>query len=104
MTFHVLHEVGHYLLHHQSIRESQTQNPDRPLYCSSGSRSPIEVQANTYASAFLMSREDIFQMIGRRKSINMLKEGKQMCDYFFVEPWMLVFRLKRLDIRTVYRF
>ena len=102
-TFQILHEVGHYQLHwaRKEGGELETQLTDRPLYCSSGDTSSREVQANLYASAFLMSRRVLQQEMGNRKSFNMRKDGRRFCELFFVEGWMLKKRLRGLGISIV---
>lgn len=102
-VFHVLHELGHYRLHWLMKEDQSSSGPmsHRPLFCSSGDRSPKEEQANLYASAFLMPRSEIFQIAGGRKSINWQRESKRLCESFFVEPYMLKFRLQTLGIRIV---
>jgi transcriptional regulator with XRE-family HTH domain len=99
-TFHAVHEIGHHRLHRQRATEIKFRLPDRPIYCSSGDKSPFEFQANAYAAAFLMPRDEIHRLIGHRHRVNMRREGKRLCDYFFVEPQMLRFRLGSLKIRV----
>ena len=104
-TFQVLHEVGHYQLHwrnrpHNMLKSVQI---DKPIYCSSGDNSPVERQANAYASAFLMPREEIRSLIGNKKTLNMQAHGRSLCERFFVGPQTLVWRLRRLGIAVTGR-
>lgn len=102
-TFQILHEMGHYKLHwpQREGGKIETQLTDRPLYCSSGDSSPREVQANHYAGAFLMPEGAVRQLIGDRKSFVMGRDGRHLCEHFFVEPWILKRRLRSLGIRVV---
>ena len=101
-TFHVLHEVGHFQLHWRQMERVPPAMPGAPMFCSSGDRSPLEFQANTYASAFLMPRQQLQQLLGSRKLIaSRSEESYDWCRHFFVEPWMLDIRLKSLGIRVV---
>jgi len=103
--FHVLHEVGHYSLHWKNSRgKNPTQVHDKPLYCSSGEKSSAEFQANAYASSFLIPKTEVYEVLGEKRIIEMRKEGKDLCDRFYVEPWVLKYRLKRLGFRVIERF
>lgn len=100
-NFHVLHETGHYRLHWQARPHLASQSTtDRPLFCSSGDRSLFEVQANLYASSFLMPRVEVFRILENSKTVNLRRRGAELCDMFGVEGWMLRFRLARLGIKT----
>jgi len=100
MAFHVLHEVGHYRLHWLRNRHVTVPVSEAPLYCSSGDRSPEEYQANAYASAFLMPKDEVFRLLGGLKLVHMEVDGASLCRHFFVEPWTLKFRLNSLGIRV----
>jgi transcriptional regulator with XRE-family HTH domain len=104
LTFHTLHEVGHYRLHwltgnNNSAKQEVT---DRPLECSQGDRSPKEFQANRYAVAFLMPREEIFTLLDGSKIINLTSDGEMFCDYFYVDVKTLENRLRDLGINIKY--
>jgi transcriptional regulator with XRE-family HTH domain len=104
LTFHTLHEVGHYRLHwlknnNNSIKQEIT---DRPLYCSDGGRSPEEFQANRYAVAFLIPQEELFRILDGDKTINLTSEGKEFCNYFDVDLKTFEHRLKDLGINVKY--
>jgi transcriptional regulator with XRE-family HTH domain len=102
IAFQVLHEMGHFRLHwlnRNSYSAKQTMT-DRPLYCSQGDNSPPELQANLYASAFLMPRNELFEMLHGSRVFNFTSFGKIFCDRFYVEPWTLKQRLKDLGIRN----
>lgn len=100
-TFHVLHELGHYRIHWLGRNENdiKVKGSGEPLYCSSGSQSPSEEQANLYASSFLMPRGEVYQMLGGRRSINLHRDGNLLCNHFFVEPYTLKYRLITLGFR-----
>lgn len=101
LTFQVLHEVGHYCLHWLTRNDYSVKQmvADRPLHCSQGDNSPQENQANLYASAFLMPRDEIFMMLEGSKTFDFTSYGKRFCDYFYVEPWTLKKRLEYLGLR-----
>lgn len=96
-TFHVLHELGHFRFH-LNVSGGPQRSPDEPRFCSSGDRSSIEFQANAYASSFLMPRQEIETAISGRKVVDSNDE-RRLCGAFYVEPWMLRFRLKAIGIR-----
>jgi transcriptional regulator with XRE-family HTH domain len=102
VTFNVLHELGHYRIHWMAQANNLTTPvSDAPLYCSSDDTSPKENQADTYASAFLMPKGEILAMIEHRSIFNTRKDGKRLCRYFFVEPWMLAIRLSKLGVMVM---
>jgi Zn-dependent peptidase ImmA (M78 family) len=99
--FHVMHEVGHYRLHWPTYMQQGPMQTDRPLYCSSGDTSPMELQASAYASAFLMPRSEIFNLLNDKKTFHMRRDGRALCEQLYVEPWMLSRRLSKLGINVV---
>jgi transcriptional regulator with XRE-family HTH domain len=99
--FHAMHEVGHYRLHWPTYMQQGPMQTDRPLYCSSGDTSPMELQASAYASAFLMPRSEIFYLLNDKKTFHMRRDGRALCEHFYVEPWMLGRRLSKLGINVV---
>jgi transcriptional regulator with XRE-family HTH domain len=104
MTFQLLHEVGHCRLHwnSRSAGSFDLTNPEEPFYCSSGARrSPMEFQANAYASAFLLPARILRQVLGERRTLRFDQHSRKLCQQFQVEPWMLRFRLKTMGIRLV---
>lgn len=103
-VFHTMHEVGHFRIHwlRQTNGQDEFQDQQSPAYCSSGDRSPREQEANRYASAFLMPEEEVRNLIAGKTSFNMTKDGKPICQYFFVEPWTLGNRLQSMGVRVYY--
>jgi len=99
-VFHVLHEIGHFQFHWKPTA-IMNHEIDKPIYCSSGDRTPAEFQANAYASSFLMPLSELKELIGDRKVFDIRHESRGLCEAFFVEPWMLEFRLRRLGIRVL---
>jgi len=99
MTFHVLHELGHYRLHWLTGTLRTPARQFAPVFCSSGDTSPHEFQANAYAAAFLMPRAEVAAYLGERRSVTDT-EVRELCRYFFVEPWTLRKRLGVLGIRV----
>jgi transcriptional regulator with XRE-family HTH domain len=102
MTFQTLHELGHYQLHwkRQVDKSDLRQFADRPLYCSYGDNSRSEIQANIYASSFLLPREEVLALIGNIKKIT-IQRVRLLCSHFYVESWMLKLRLRNLGIMCV---
>jgi Zn-dependent peptidase ImmA (M78 family) len=103
-TFQVFHEAGHYRLHLQggTIFPSVNLPPDRPVYCSAGGKyKPLEFQANVYASAFLIPREGLKEIIGRRTLIDLKKFEKILRQEFGVSKKTILYRLRYLGIRVV---
>jgi len=100
-NFHVLHETGHYRVHWKGQNQFNSQVvTDRPLFCSSGDSSLFEVQANLYASSFLMPRHEIFRILDNGRSVNLRKRGVELCEFFGVEERTLRFRLARVGIKV----
>ena len=100
--FHVFHEIGHFFLHWPRFKDKRSVLPmGEPRFCSSGDRSPIELQANAYADAFLMPRFEVFRLLDNKRTFYMRRDGRVLCEHFFVEPWTLRLRLKKLGINVV---
>lgn len=100
-NFQVMHELGHYHLHWLMNRRIRSGKTDKPLFCSSNDHSPIEQQADYYAGAFLIPRSELLGALNKQTEFNMRKQGRDFCNKFFVEPWMLTVRLKRLGIEII---
>lgn len=100
-TFQIFHEVGHYRLHLKEDAVSSLLHlpPDRPIYCSSGGKyKPLEFQANAYASAFLIPREELEKIIGRRTILDLKKFEKILRLKFGVSRKILLYRLRHIGI------
>lgn len=104
-TFHLFHEIGHALLHWNNDFAPLQLNlftPKGPLFCSSGGEyKPLEFQANNFASAFLMPKEEILEAVGHSSSIDLKKFGSSLCRKFFVSRRTLEYRLRSLGIKCV---
>ncbi len=103
-TFQIFHEVGHHRLHLKEETSFFLINlpPDRPVYCSSGGKyKPLEYQANTYASAFLIPQEELKEIVGERTVVDLKKFEKTLRLRFGVSMKILLYRLRHLGIRVI---
>ena len=96
-TFHVLHELGHFLLHARTSGPSREHLSMMPRYCSRGDRAPIEREANAYAATFLMPRDVLLTVLGKKRRVR-ADEMALLCESFYVEPWTLTFRIGQLRV------
>jgi transcriptional regulator with XRE-family HTH domain len=75
--FHFLHEIGHALLHWRATSgpvQLHLFAPKDPLFCSAGGEyKPLEYQANYFASAFLMPKEELLNAICYADSVDLKK-------------------------------
>ena len=66
--FTIAHELGHYFLHISSGEEGGIVNYRRDLLSTQG-KTPIEMEANAFASALLMDKETILKVYEEYRSI-----------------------------------
>lgn len=100
--FQVLHELAHFRLHWFAgrVQNLTTTRADTPVYCSSGDGSLPELQANHYASSFLMPQEQIREYLDDKLSFSMRNSSQEACDRFHVEYWTLKRRLDDLKVKV----
>lgn len=109
--FTIFHEGGHYALH---VRPEQIQisffsssrqfNRNQPFICRSDSivgkdYDPLEYQANRYAAAMMIPSEEVFDFVGRTKSVDLLKCGKDFRSHFGISQKAMEKRLSDLGYR-----
>lgn len=102
-TFQLFHEMGHYRLHlGEDVGVGPVQLvPERPVYCSSGASKPLEFQANAYASAFLIPKPRLREIIGDSGIVHLQQLERTLRSEFGVSRKTLLQRLKRLGIKAI---
>ncbi|MFC0864941.1 helix-turn-helix domain-containing protein [Sphaerimonospora cavernae] len=89
--FTLAHELGHLL-----AGDDQDIHLDRDIFDKAQSKDPTEMQANAFASAFLMPK-DLLRARLRKGVLNQQTFADMVCD-LQVSPSALAFRLKELRI------
>lgn len=79
------HETGHLVMHHQGIPRSRQ----------------AEVEANHFASSFLMPRSDVLAHTPRGISLNTIHQMKQRWK---VSAMAMVYRLRTLELMTEWQY
>lgn len=90
------HEVGHWILHSEAARSGTLSLFDgRRVLCREGSPHPTERQAEKFAAALLMSRDQLLRLLPRRPWHGW-PPVYRLADRFMASPTAMAVRLEEL--------